>query len=439
MSAQQIYNSIMTPGMPVVKGYYQSPTHLNSAKRQFDMDTALWYGAIKHSQTPDEAAFLRRLFGIIFYGGVSFKDKDNIWHDLWGAHGHNNLPVAAMLSHGGRVLVQLPPSSNHDDWKVKPDANLLQSNTRKENISRKVYFDKNKTDRGDFSFWRWLCGSMGSLDNRVISTHGLKIADSPTHLPNNGMLYLKEKKGMTVGTGHSKKHQHYALNVSLGGYGNKSPLSGETVKGDGLDGHLYLLFMPPTEIRCGGMLIGCENAQFGMGENRHTGAGHGAGGAANAVSAAGAFKWKDMSKTDMKGPIPVGKKGDVVVDLTGGMEHIKSLAGKFTEDMLSATPTPAIPGARVRLVPTYDQWQAATRTGGRFAKRSDRLKAIDTHIKMINNNHPTKPHIDQLVNLCGAWISKSRVSGFKNENEGDIDDKIKLLYQQAEQLSQEMV
>jgi Novel toxin 11 len=416
MPAQTLFNNAGT----AAAGYYQSPTHLNNASRQFDLDVALWYGAIAHPASPDEGAFLTRLFGVLYYGGILFKDNQDNWHDWNAAYGARNptVPVAAALSHGGRLLIQLPPSNAAANWNAKPATGVLASPSKQEAFVRWKYFAKNKTDRGDFSFWTWLNGNPPVAQNRVISTHGLALADQPTVTANGNKLYLKETKGSTAGTSHSKRHQHYALNPSLGGLGLNSPLSGNPVQGDGLDGHLYLLFFPPNEFRCGGLLVGCENAQFGMGSNRHTGAGHGAGGAANETSATGGFKWADLGRTNMIPPLPVGKKGDMLVDLTGSLAGVQNAAAAFNPDHLDQCPQASGAGGVFNTLPTDEEWAAATPVGGRLTRRSDHLCRIDTHLKAINADHPTIPHLDRLIRLCGEWIAKQRVTGFGAAEDG---------------------
>ena len=51
---------------PAAAGYYQSPSHLNNAARQFDLDIALWYGALAFPASPAEGDFLKRLFGVLY-------------------------------------------------------------------------------------------------------------------------------------------------------------------------------------------------------------------------------------------------------------------------------------------------------------------------------------------------------------------------------------
>jgi hypothetical protein len=413
-------------------GYYQSPTHLAKADRQFQLDIALWYGAIHHPASPAEGAFLRRLFGVFFYGGLLFKDDQGTWYDWNAAYAGRNptVPVAAVLSHGGRVLIQLPPSNAAANWQAKQATGILASNSKKEGMVRSLYFDKNKTDRGEFVFWNWLNGAPPVAQNRVISTHGLKIGDQPRITAGAHKLYLRETKGSSAGTSHSKRHQHYAINPSLGGYHLNSPLSNTQVQGDGLDGHLYFLYFPPNEFRCGGLLVGCENAQFGLGSNRHTGAGHGAGGAANETSATGGFKWGDMArKTNLNAPVPVGKVDDVFCDLTGNVATVQGQAANFDEDDLDQCPAASGAPGQFRTLPTNDEWKAMSAV----QNRSSRLKNIDAQLKSINADFPTIPHLDSLIQLCGDWLAKKRTRGFGGAEDA-LEPQVIALYTAATNL-----
>jgi hypothetical protein len=422
-----------------VAGFYQSPTHLSRADRQFQLDAALWYGALHHPPSAAEGAFLKRLFGLLYYGGLLFKDDQGNWHDWNGTYSGRNptVPVAAALSHGGRVIIQIPPSNAAQNWQAKQaPPGLLMSNSRKEALVRWKYYSKNKADRGDFDFWNWLNGNPPVAHQRVISTHGLKVGDQPRIPAGGHKLYLKESKGMSAGSSHSTRHRHYALNPSLGGYHLNSPLSGQQVQGDGLDGHLYMLFFPPNEFRCGGLLVGCENAQFGKGSNRHTGAGHGAGGAANETSATGGYKWADMARlTTMQAPVPVGKVNDVLCDLTGNLAAVQAQAANFDEDDLDRCPAASGAAGQFHSLPTDAEWKAATVVGGRFTGRSSKLKAIDAHLKCINADHPTVPHLNQLVALCGQWLARKRAGGGFGNQEDALEQEVVDLANAAQNLS----
>lgn len=415
------------------RGYYSSPTHLNNVDRQFDLDVALWYGAIQHPKA-NEAGFLKRLFAVLYYGGIQFKTSAGVWYD-WNAAFAGRaqpVPVAAALSHGARVLIQLPPTNNAANWRLKGATGLLLSGTFKEGMIKRQYFNKNKADPGDFTFWNWLNGFPSVCSNRVVSTHGLKYATQPQITTGGHKLYLAETKGLSAGTTSSEKHQHYAFNPALGGYNRPNPISGANAMGDGLDGHLYLLFFPPNDFRCGGLLVGCENAQYGIGSNRHTGAGHGSGGAANETSATGGYKWQALANLGLA-PCPSGKEAAMFVDLTDAatLANVRTSAVNFTADMLDQSPLASGPAGNFSSLPTNDEWKAATPV----ASRSNRLKAIDAHLKNINADHPTLVNLDALIDRCGLWLAGCRAGRIGGaEATPAMENTVSALYLRAQNL-----
>jgi hypothetical protein len=238
------------------------PSDQRDFTQQFELDAAMWYGAILKG--PNRRVTLR-LFHLFYYAGVIYKAGTGAddWED-WEDNSFGNL--ASLLSHGGRVLVQIPTIPN-----------------------------------GGGRLWNWLQQEDAILP-RGYATHGIAhCAAFPLIRGHKG--YLAEKGGKFVGKWQSiKGHvqgRHFAFNVALGGEGNRNPFSASNddtknhytpIKGDGLNGHVYINYMPPTNGDVGGMLVGCENAEHGKGSNPHTKAGHGLGGAQK-VSATGGYKW----------------------------------------------------------------------------------------------------------------------------------------------------
>jgi len=254
--------------------------------QQFELDAAMWYGAI---MTGPNAYTILRLFHMFYYAGVIYRSgKGNGEWDDWSNNNFVNL--ASLLSHGGRVTVQIPT--------------LRQ---------------------GGGTLWTWL-NQDDEIQPRGYATHGLD-TQSETGIFRGHKLRISEKGasgklGFVKGAYQSLKGhvqgRHYSFNVALGGEGNLNPFSASTdltkgtftpIKGDGLNGHVYINYMPPTENGYGGLLVGCENAEHGRGSNPHTKAGHGLGGAQK-VSAAGGFKWTKLKCGPQK------EYGGLICDLT---------------------------------------------------------------------------------------------------------------------------
>jgi hypothetical protein len=173
--------------------------------------------------------------------------------------------------------------------------------------------------------WEWL-NADGVIHERGFATHGLAPADRPDALPAGRRLHWVEKKGKLESLKGWAKDRHFAFNVALGGVGEANPTSAATVidrasgrvewtpvAEDGLNGHVYVYYRPPTTgHEWGGLMIGCENAEHGAGTNPHTGCGHGLGGS-QALSATGGVKFKAWAGAE--GP-DVNVTG-LACDLTG--------------------------------------------------------------------------------------------------------------------------
>lgn len=216
-----------------------------SMGQQLEMDTAMWYGTLTGTTAHGYGAFHRlqgihagpqapapgasvanleqmlgRLFWLIQRAGVfRATDADGTRYEPWHGHCGDSLPMASILSHGNRLLVQLPQHT------------------------------------GD-QFWDWLWGPLPRT-RRLGATHGLKPLSVPRALGNRGhLLFLKELSGK----GQASNRNHYGINLPVGGVGNRNPFSGNQIAASGEHGHLYLCYLAPTPNQCGGVLIGVEDS-----------------------------------------------------------------------------------------------------------------------------------------------------------------------------------
>jgi hypothetical protein len=274
-------------------------TYENQVMRQ---DVAMWYGAylydamITNLPKSQQGGLLKRVFGTLYYGVMFvFRHKT---YESWKEHG---APIVTALSHGGRVVIQLP--------KVSQTPGCRQD-----------------------EFWHWLWPHPLT---RKAATHKISKRPGPgINLPYGRKLYIREEKTW-LGTFHGQ----YGTHLAMGGFGNRNPWSGERVAGDGRHGHLYIHYMPPTIQDYGGLLIGCEgsappdripdNLPDKLDQSGHK---HGWGDAGK-YSATGGLKFKDKGWLNAGPTAPLdGIVIDLAFVLPGGKMPTGSMA-HFVMDM----------------------------------------------------------------------------------------------------------
>jgi len=279
---------------------------------QFEWDARMWYGAMISPGSAEIGAFLRRLFTVLFYAGISANTGTEdlpVWQDFnspWpGAY--TGIPVAAALSHGGRVIIQLPMRTSY-------------SNPARD-------------------FWNWLIEG-GVAEARSAATHAIAERERAILLVGNRVLRLKEQRGKAAGMrgflkGKFVEENHYGVNVPLGGAGRVNPFSGNQISADGSHGHVYLYFNEKSVGQCGTVMVGCENsAPHAMSQ---TGVMHDWRAISEDFSPCGTLKWPKM----MFGPAP--KADAMVVDLQDGWDWLLAVP-EFGAESLGHTPN-AVQGA----------------------------------------------------------------------------------------------
>jgi hypothetical protein len=180
-------------------------------------DAAMWYGALTTDK--DAGLLIRNVFGTLYYGKL-FVWRDNTYLPL----SQLGAPIATALSHGGRVLIQLPMVSSSQEGCHQDE------------------------------FWHWF---WPHPQRRMIATHSISPREGyALKLDDQGrMLHLHEGGLSPLARGH-----HYGMNVALGGIGNENPWSRQMIFPDGRNGHLYIYYLPPTDREYGGLLVGCEGS-----------------------------------------------------------------------------------------------------------------------------------------------------------------------------------
>jgi hypothetical protein len=310
-------------------------------KEQYERDVAMWYAHC--IQAHEGAQVARRLFTILSEG-VFYRKNDNTWRDF--GTDFPDVPIASLLSHGLRFIIQLPASKSRmavtkakagkffkalivDPLKAPFDPHAYRTlrtgggkstaaawtgNVLGGGFVQATKVGHKVADAGDNTIWNWF--SAGVLHKRAMASHNMRRRDNPLRLPANHWLYFDEEKaGMGRNVRAAYYGRHHYKNMSLGGQGNMNPFSGITVDKDGAHGHLYVNYRPPQVGVPGCMLLGVEGSAPGV--TNQTGKAHTSAATKGAFTATGGEKWNKL-KPNLYKP-PDTNKSDVAVfavDLT---------------------------------------------------------------------------------------------------------------------------
>jgi len=355
----------------LLDSYWQPP---RGDVDQFSFDAMMWSGALIRPGNASIAAFLKKLFGTMFLSGVVYNTAtQNDQFTLRDAQ-PNNLPVGSFLSHGGRVIIQLPVRTAYDD--------------------------------AGTAYFNWLTDEVrtaGRLITRSAATHALADRPDAITLFGNRKYRLTEKRGKSTGLrGFFKnfsEHNHFGVNVSLGGDGNLCPFSGNTVRADGAHGHLYIYFNPKEVGQCGGMMVGCENSAPGV--TSQTFVPHDWKAISEEYSPCGTRKWAALAS----GPKP--KAEAMFVDLSDGWSWLQGLAENFTEQELDHTPSPTLPTTRLgdaqrALIYAMRDLLASAPVNPRI----NRVKgALEGHLAaLLATRGMTRTRITEILMECGFML-----------------------------------
>jgi hypothetical protein len=312
-----------------------------TAREQYERDVAMWYGHC--AQNHEGAQVAIRLFKILSEG-VFYRKNDNTWRDF--GRDFPEVPIASLLSHGLRFIIQLPASQSRrattgakagkffkaltvDPLKAPFDPHAyrtLRTGTAWKtglawgaNVLGGGFVQATKVghkvaDAGDNTIWNWF--SAGVLHKRAMASHNMRRRDNPLRLPANHWLYFDEER---AGTGRNVQAayygRHHYKNMSLGGRGNMNPFSGVTVSDDGAHGHLYVNYRPPQVGVPGCMLVGVEGSAPGV--TNQTGKAHTSAATKGTFTATGGEKWNTL-KPSLYKPLDTNRSDVAVfaVDLT---------------------------------------------------------------------------------------------------------------------------
>jgi hypothetical protein len=288
-------------------------------EEQYERDVAMWYGYCKDGSKGAQLAL--RIFGMMSTFGVLCKRKGGAWESA----NVLGVPVASLLSHGGRIVFLLP-MSNSASRNIYSKAKALVKGVTVDPIvaignrgtyhtmpgwvavvtrptglasvmavlstGHKVY------DAGDDRFWSWFAD--GDVHDRGVATHSTvaqDFGDAPPLGFNRALWFTEEKAAKTVGGVLSNLRdavmgRHHYKNVALGGVGNRNPFSGVKIQKDGSHGHLYINYRSPGYKTFGCLMLGVEGSAPGM--SNQYGKVHDAKATKGEWSATGGKKWENL-------------------------------------------------------------------------------------------------------------------------------------------------
>jgi hypothetical protein len=307
---------------------------------QFERDVAMWYGYC--NRTSQGSAICLNIFSVLQKVGVLYKTRTDGWRDF--GRDFPEIPVASMLSHGGRILFLLP-MSNSLTREVSNTLGAFVKGITYDPLAAVVNRGTYHTTRmggtvgqvainvftrgsglasagailstpskmsaaGDDRFWNKL--TKNNLHDRALASHSTYQTDwmDPPNLPGGRHLWFTEEKASGGGflkhiTGRSgdahnladsMAGRHYYKNVALGGVGNINPFSGVEIDANGAHGHLYVNYRAPQYKRFGSILLGVEGSAPGC-ENQY-GKLHDAHATKGEFSATGGRKWESLLGKD---------------------------------------------------------------------------------------------------------------------------------------------
>lgn len=375
-------------------------------QEQYEMDVAMWYGTLENSSSLKKEV-IKRVLTTLYYGGLMYK-RNGVWQK-WS---ESDVPIVSSISHGGRVVIQLPAGNN--------------------------------------GFWRWLWADM-EPEGRKGATHGLSYVKVPIDIGGR-RKYVKEDKLSTLGGFFSSNH--FGINIGVGGVGNINPFSGVTIQEDGCHGHLYIKYLQPSATGCGAVMIGCEGSAPldrydgpGTFASDQTGHKH-TFGASGKFSPTGGKKWKER---EWHNDGPDSSEDAMFIDLVAtGWRFLKAKIGGFRSDKIGKTGRAPDSNPILRRIPRWQgylpsahEWNTATKAAGlqkQFtvlghlgSESAKAIQAIGVLLGQIEAN-PTGRNVDlarQILGHLEHWIvrkSNKYLRGhFNAQTEITTDQVISLL------------
>jgi len=195
----------------------------------------------------------------------------------------NNLPVSSYLSHGSRVMIEIPAGSEDKLFNWLTSGDPTKNGASRVQTQDGAISDRTPDQNGEIT--------EKIVYNRSAATHGIAFEEG-----SDGKPHAKELKGFMIGAKDFMSNKllgqdtkHWGVDLAMNAEFSGKDSEGITVsKPDGDHGHLYIYYEPPTADRPGAILIGCE----GGAPTSHK---HSKTGASDPLSPVDSSKWRDVN------------------------------------------------------------------------------------------------------------------------------------------------
>ncbi|KAF0971991.1 hypothetical protein FDP41_009687 [Naegleria fowleri] len=315
---------------------------------QTKRDAEMWAQTLACPGSEARGNVLRRIMAVLRWGGLFYRQKavafdkrkqnEESQEYQFKNWSDTTWPICTALSHGGRIVIQLPKSTNKGDKSSHDFSfwNWLITGDKKGDIAKLV----TTSTSGDH------CLKKGKVVfKRLSATHGLEFEENEIPIMGEAKKVLIEQKTKGFSLRDTKMlrsseytlrhHRHWGMNIPMGGEGQML-LTGVKSTANGSNGHLYLYHMAPKHDSYGGVMIGLEGSEYGKFDQ--TGEYHGVSAKSSAFSPTFGFKWhskEHLDLTSVKGP---GKYDCMYIDLTSGWDYIvEKFEQEWKDEMVKET------------------------------------------------------------------------------------------------------
>jgi hypothetical protein len=233
-------------------------------KRDIEMlSQAIVYCGVMESDKMKAHALFKSIlllyFGDLYYRDIG-DDKFHSWQELKAYSNLPAFPIAAVLAHGSRVLIEFPAQLadaitdwliiDKSQWRYAATHGIMELvETEKERITADVskHLKEVKINPINAAFHS-IAKPLAAFANSV-SAHTVALASG---VASADTVSSFENKTRNIS-------QHYGIDLALGGVEHKNPFSGNTIHTNGEHGHLYI-HCPTLSGQRQGLLIGIEQS-----------------------------------------------------------------------------------------------------------------------------------------------------------------------------------